>query len=167
MLHDALGEYRSFNVADLNRRAGFVGALHGHHPGRQQRDPALLQGPAGPGVHGDPTRGSDGEGDPQAPCPQRGLSGPDHGAHAGHSIAGVDHYPSPSRVRDHRADTRPTGDFGRRQLGGHASAPPNRASPPRQALQLLIDLHDLLDQGRFAVHPGIGGEQPWGVGQQD
>ena len=31
----------------------------------------------------------------------------------------------------------------------------------------MVDLHDLLDQGRFAVQAGIGGEQPGSVGQQD
>jgi hypothetical protein len=34
-------------------------------------------------------------------------------------------------------------------------------------LELVIDLDDLFDERRLGVLARVGGEQPWGVGQQD
>ena len=67
---------------------------------------------------------------------------------------------------DHRPDARPRGDLRRRQLGGHAPAPPVGAAAAGERLERGVDLDDLLDQRRLGVEPGIGGEQPRGVGEQ-
>ena len=96
--------------------------------GRQQRDVALDERPPGAVVDDDGARRADGERDPQLAGRQalrsRGSTTvPTPGAPATASAS------TPGAVGggDDRAHARPGGDLGRRQLRGHAAAPPGRA----------------------------------------
>jgi hypothetical protein len=67
---------------------------------------------------------------------------------------------------DHRRHARPRRHLGCRHLRCHPAASPHGAGAPGQALQLGGHLLHLFDERRPLVEPGIGGEQPGGVGEQ-
>ena len=108
----------------------------------RERDPEL--------AGGQPPRAAGG-----STVPAPGAPGDDVVEHA---LAG--------RLRDDGADARPRGDLGGGQLRRHPAAAPHGATGTGHRLELVVDLHDLLDQRRRGVEPGVGGEQAGGVGEQ-
>ena len=128
-------------------------------PAGEQRAPPLGQGRPRPLVDDEAARAPRAKAIHSLRAESRRSPGPEHRAHAG--LAGQrrrQHAGSPG-VGDHRLDPRPGGDLGRRQLRGHAAAAHAAARAAGQALELLVDLDDLLDERRLGVAPRVGGEQ--------
>ena len=75
--------------------------------------------------------------------------------------------PRASGVGDDRPHSRPGGDLGGGQFGGHAPTAHARAGSARHCLQLVVDLDHLFDQRRLRSPPRVGCEEACGVGEQD
>ena len=138
------------------------------HAGRQQRAAVALERPAGAVVDHDRAGRADGEarstacgpaaarsrGSTTVPTP--GVAGDGVGAARRRGAAAAITARTPDQAAILAAAT------------FDAMPPLPRAEPGAagQGLELVVDLDDLLDERRRRVEPGVGGEQPGGVGEQ-
>ena len=83
MADQALGEDGAVGAGDLDRVVGAEVPAGRDDAGREQGRAPFDQGPPGPVVDHDRSRGADGEGDPQLAGREPALPGPEPGAHPG------------------------------------------------------------------------------------
>ena len=157
---DAPGEHRAVGPATSTASPASKSPCDAADAGRQQRDAALDQRPAGAVVDDDRAVGAAGEGDPQLARRQAPVVGRNTVPTPGIAGHGVGQHVGPAGPGDHGAHARPRGDLGRRQLRRHAAAAPvdagaaggdlerrGRRPPPRS-----------IEPG-VGVEAGVGGEQ--------